>query len=183
MAKKSRVLRGAALAAISGLTLTACTSLVADIEIAPDATNPECAEAMVAMPEEIAGHERRRTDTQSTAAWGEPAVAVFRCGVPVPGPTTDECVGANGVDWVVAEEGTNWRVTTYGRDPAMEVLFDGERVSSSSVMVDVGNAVTRIPAEGACTDPEDTEVVPGEEDLEDIPAGTVPEDSAAAPTS
>lgn len=181
MAKKSRVLRAAALAAVSGLTLTACTSLVADIEVAPDATNPLCAEAMVAMPEEIAGHERRRTDSQSTAAWGEPAVAVFRCGVEMPGPTTDECVGANGVDWVVREEGANWRITTYGRDPAMEVLFDGERVASSSVMVDIGNAATRVPAESGCTDPGDTEVAPGEDDLEDIPSGVTPEDEVAVP--
>jgi hypothetical protein len=180
MAKLSRIVRGAALAAVGGLTLTACTSLVADIEVAPEATDPLCAQAMVAMPEEIAGHERRRTDSQSTAAWGEPAVAVFRCGVEPPGPTTDECVGANGVDWVVREEGTNWRITTYGREPAMEVLFDGERVSSSSVMVDVGNAAARVPAEGGCTDPADAEVVPGVDDLDDqIPEGVAPQDAEA----
>lgn len=177
MAKRSHVVRGAALAVVSGLTLTACTSLVADIEVAPNATDPLCAQAMVAMSEEIAGHERRRTDSQSTAAWGEPAAAVFRCGVQNPGPTTDECVGANGVDWVVREEGTNWRITTYGREPAMEVLFDGERVSSSSVMVDVGNAAARIPSDGGCTDPSDTEVVPGEADLDDIPEGVAPQET------
>lgn len=181
MGKTSRLIRAAAVAAVSGLTLSACTSLVADIEVAEDATDPLCAEAMVAMPEEIAGHERRRTDTQSTAAWGEPAVAVFRCGVPSPGPTTDECVGANNVDWVVREEGANWRITTYGREPAMEVLFDGERVSSSSVMVDVGNAAARIPADGGCTDPSETQVVPGEDDLDDIPSGVAPEDEPATP--
>lgn len=178
MAKRSHVLRGAAVAIVSGLALTACTSLVADIEVAPNATDPLCAEAMVAMPEEIAGHERRRTDSQSTAAWGEPAAAVFRCGVQSPGPTTDECVSANGVDWVAREEGTNWRITTYGREPAMEVLFDGERVSSSSVMVDVGNAAARIPSDGGCTDPSDTEVVPGEADLEEIPEGAAPQEEA-----
>lgn len=174
MSKISRVTRGVALASVAGLGLTACTSLVAGIEVAPDATDPLCAEAMVAMPEEIAGHERRRTDSQSTAAWGDPVVAVFRCGVEVPGPTTDECVGANGVDWVVREEGSNWRITTYGREPAMEVLFDGERVSSSSIMVDIGNAVARIPAEGGCTDPADAEVIPGVDDLDD----RIPEDVA-----
>src|SRR5699024_3799204 len=122
MAKRSHVLRGAAVAIVSGLALTACTSLVEDIEGTPNATDPLCAEAMVAMPEESAGHERRRTDSQSTAAWGEPAAAVFRCGVQRSGPTTDECVSANGVDWVAREEGTNWRITTYGHEPAMEVL-------------------------------------------------------------
>src|SRR5690625_299577 len=122
MAKTTRVIRGAALAAVGGFALTVCTSLVADIEVAPNATDPLCAEAMVAMPEEIAGHERRRTDSQSTAAWGEPAVAVFRCGVEPPGPTTDECVGANGVDWVVREEGKIGRASAYGRESAMEVV-------------------------------------------------------------
>ncbi|HIW45764.1 MAG TPA: DUF3515 domain-containing protein [Candidatus Yaniella excrementigallinarum] len=183
MAKSSRVIRAAALCAAGGLTLTSCTSLVADIEVAPDATNPECAEAMVALPEEIAGHERRRTDSQSTAAWGEPAVAVFRCGVPVPEPTTDECVEANGVDWVAHEEGSNWRITTYGRDPAMEVLFDGERISSSSVMVDIGNAARRIPAEGGCTDPEDSEEIPEDQEqgADELPEGVVPEDQTVSP--
>lgn len=174
----SRILTGGAVAVLGLAGLTGCTSMVAGIEVAPDATNPLCAEAMVAMPEEIAGHERRRTDSQSTAAWGEPAVAVFRCGVEVPGPTTDNCVGANGVDWVVREEGKNWRITTYGREPAMEVLFDGERVSSSSVMVDVGNAAARVPAQGGCTDPADAQVVPGVDDLQDlIPQGVAPQES------
>ena len=183
MANSSRVIRAAALCAVGGLTLTSCTSLVADIQVAPDATDPLCAEAMVAMPEEIAGNDRRRTDSQSTAAWGDPAAAVFRCGVQVPEPTTDECVEANGVDWVVHEEGSNWRITTYGRDPAMEVLFDGERISSSSVMVDIGNAARRIPAEGGCTDPEDSEEIPEDQDegTDELPEGVVPEDQTVSP--
>ncbi|MDN6173755.1 MAG: hypothetical protein L0J06_13405, partial [Yaniella sp.] len=57
-------------------------------------------------------------------------------------------------------------------------LFDGERVSSSSVMVDVGNAAARIPSDGGCTDPSDTEVVPGEADLEEIPEGAAPQEEA-----
>src|SRR5699024_3202556 len=118
MANKSNILRGGAVDIVSELELTACTSLVADIEVAPNATDPLCAEAMVAMPEEIAGHERRRTDSQSTAAWGEPAAAVFRCGVQSPGPTTDECVSANGVDWLAHQTCTNYSITTYGREPA-----------------------------------------------------------------
>src|SRR5699024_9132186 len=118
MAKRSHVLRGGVFAVVGGLVVSAGTCLVGGVGGGQDATDPLCAEAMVAMPEEIAGHERRRTDSQSTAAWGEPAAAVFRCGVQSPGPTTDECIGANGVDWVAREEGTNWRITTYGRDPA-----------------------------------------------------------------
>src|SRR5699024_9863875 len=122
-------------------------------------------------------------DSQSTAAWGDPAAAVFRCGGRVPEPTTDERVEANGVDWVVHEGGSNWRITTYGRDPAMEVLFDVERISVSSVMVDIGNAARRIPAEGGCTDPEDSEEIPEDQDqgTDELPEGVVPEDQTVSP--
>lgn len=142
---------------VSGLLLgatgiTACGSnMVSGIESADDATNPVCAEAMVALPETVAGFDRARTDTQSTGAWGDPAAVVLRCGVAVPGPTTEHCVTANGVDWIAIEEGENWRLTSYGRDPAVEVLFDASRAASSSVMVDLAAAVDRIPADRECT--------------------------------
>ncbi|MGO1182516.1 MAG: DUF3515 family protein [Micrococcaceae bacterium] len=135
-----------------GAGLSACTSnMVSGIETAEDATNPVCAEAMVALPETVAGFDRARTDAQSTGAWGDPAAVILRCGVAVPGPTTEHCVNANGVDWIAIEEGENWRLTSYGRDPALEVLFDGSRAASSSVMVDLAAAVERIPADRACT--------------------------------
>ena len=58
----------------------------------------------------------------------------------------------------------------------MEVLFDGERISSSSVMVDIGNAARRIPAEGGCTDPEDSEEIPEDQEqgADELPEGVVP---------
>lgn len=138
--------------AIVGLGLSGCASnMVSGIETAEDATNPVCAEAMVALPETVAGFDRARTDAQSTGAWGDPAAVVLRCGVDVPGPTTEHCVNANGVDWIAIEEGENWRLTSYGRNPAVEVLFDASRAASSSVMVDLASAVERIPAERECT--------------------------------
>lgn len=135
----------------AALLLTGCSQPVADIEPAPEATDPVCAEAMVALPDTVAGQDRRETDSQATAAWGEPSAVILRCGVPTPGPTTEHCVTANGVDWVTRDDGEYWTLTTYGRTPAVEVLFDDTRAASSSVMVDLAPAVSRIPATGGCT--------------------------------
>ena len=55
------------------------------------------------------------------AAWGDPAV-VARCGLDPLGPTTDDCVSVDGVDWVVRTLSDGSAATTYGRDPAIEVL-------------------------------------------------------------
>ena len=45
--------------------------------------------------------EERDTDPAGTAvhAWGDPAV-IARCGLPALGPTTEQCISVDGVDWV-----------------------------------------------------------------------------------
>lgn len=140
----------AALLGAAAVLLTACGAGTVTVEAAPHAADPACAPAMVAMPDAIGDHALRATDSQATAAWGEPAAVVLRCGVPVPGPTTDRCVSVEGVDWVVRDEAENWRLTTYGRDPAVEVLFTKTGTSSDTVMTALGSAVEQIPAERGC---------------------------------
>ena len=141
----SAVLVGAAL-----LSTAACTS-TASVDPAPEAADPACAEVMLALPETIGDHDLRQTDSQSTAVWGEPAAAVLRCGVEPPGPSTEHCVSADGVDWLSVEEDENWRLTSYGRDPAVEVVLDVERVASSSAMMAVGAAVENVEQDRTCT--------------------------------
>jgi hypothetical protein len=145
--------RSAGALGLVGVALVAggCGGPPADVEPAPGATDPVCAEAMVSLPDAVAGFERRETDSQATAAWGDPSAVVLRCGVPTPGPTTEHCVTANGIDWVTSDDGEFLTLTTYGRSPAVEVLFDDTRAASSSVMVDLASAVGRIPATGGCT--------------------------------
>lgn len=151
-APRRRVRFVGALALIgAAVSVSGCGGPVATVEPAPEATDPVCAEAMVILPDAVAGLERRETDSQSTAVWGEPSAVILRCGVPVPGPTTEHCVTANGIDWVTRDDGEFWTLTTYGRSPAVEVLFDDTRAASSSVMVDLAAAVGRIPATGGCT--------------------------------
>lgn len=162
----SRVRRFRSVGAVAvvglGLIVSGCSAPVADVEAAPEATDPVCAEAMVSLPDAVAGFDRRETDSQATAAWGEPSAVILRCGVPVPGPTTEHCVTANGIDWVTRDDGEFWTLTTYGRSPAIEVLFDDTRAASSSVMVDLSSAVGRIPATGGCTTSAPTQApIPG----------------------
>lgn len=117
----------ATVATAAGLAgLTACAS-AHTVPVAPHATDPVCASIVLALPEQLGGLERVTTTSQATAAWGTQASAVeLRCGVDVPGPTTDACqaiVDSSGtsVDWLVVPDGDAWVFTTYGRSPAVEV--------------------------------------------------------------
>lgn len=60
-------------------------------------------------------------DSRSVAAWGDPAV-VARCGVGAPGPTDVECVEVDGVGWIPESLSDGIRFTTFGTEPAIEVL-------------------------------------------------------------
>lgn len=64
---------------------------------------PRCAAVAAALPSGVAGLPLRETTGRSTAAWGNPAGVVLRCGVPVPGPTTEQRATVNGIDWLVHE--------------------------------------------------------------------------------
>ncbi|MBO0896036.1 MULTISPECIES: DUF3515 domain-containing protein [Arthrobacter] len=152
----SRVAFSAAVLALAA-GLSACTP-IADVEPAPDAANPDCATIMVALPAELADQQQRETDSQATAAWGEPSKIILRCGVPVPGPTTDQCATVNGVDWILREDESTWTATTYGREPAVEVLFNPDEVSSSTLLVQLENSITRIEPTRECISSNDLEL-------------------------
>jgi hypothetical protein len=74
-------------------------------------------------PETVGGQSLRPTSSSSDAvrAWGDPAI-IARCGVHPIGPTTDQCLDVSGIDWVAHQLTDGVRFTTYGRDPAIEVL-------------------------------------------------------------
>ncbi|MFJ6002515.1 DUF3515 family protein [Arthrobacter sp. NPDC092385] len=131
------------------ICLSGCASVV-DVDPAEDAANARCADVMIALPPTVAENEQRDTNSQATSTWGDPSKVVLRCGVTVPGPTTDPCVTVNDVDWVVREGDPAWTATTYGRDPAVEVLFDPDEVASSTVLVELGDAVSRVDQSRAC---------------------------------
>ncbi|MFI2101832.1 DUF3515 family protein [Isoptericola sp. NPDC019693] len=138
--------------------LAACATTIGATP-AEDAANPDCAPVMLALPDVLAGDlDKASTNAQATAAWGEPGAAVtLRCGVTPPGPSPD-CQrvesAAGAVDWIVeaGEDGT-WRFTTYGREPAVEVVVPPSVTAnhSTSFVGDLAQAVGNVPATAECT--------------------------------
>lgn len=152
-APKRRTLRLFVLAPLV-LLLAGCAQVVA-LEPAADAANPKCAAVVVRLPESVAGLESRETNAQGTGAWGEPAAVILRCGVPVPAPTASlPCITVDGIDWLRDDkDDPNFVFTTYGRDPAVEVIIDDRKASGLSTLTDLSSAVSAIPAEGGCVTP------------------------------
>ncbi|AWB90646.1 DUF3515 domain-containing protein [Salinibacterium hongtaonis] len=128
---------------------------------APYATSVDCAEITVRLPDAINDLKLRETDAQATAAWGDPTAVLLRCGVEVPGPSTLPCFTVKGIDWLRDDaDAPTFVFTTYGRDPAVEVVIDAEATSGTSALLAIANAVGSIPATGACTSPEDVLELP-----------------------
>ena len=146
-----------------GLVASACASRIG-VPVAEDAANPLCADVVLALPDSL-GEDLPQvgTTSQATAAWGEPGAAVtLRCGVEVPGPTTTACQsvesGSGTVDWLVVEDGAGtWTFTTYGRDPAVQVVVPPAvtETHSTSFVADLAPAVLEVPQTRACVCAED----------------------------
>lgn len=139
--------------------LTGCSS-IANVQAADDAGNPLCAEMMVLLPSEIADQQKRQTNSQATAVWGDPSQLVLRCGVTPPPPSTDPCVTVNGVDWLAKQGDKSWTLTTYGRTPATELIFDPNVIPSSTILASLATAASKIPAQRHCTDVTKAEDIP-----------------------
>ncbi|MGL4172577.1 MAG: DUF3515 domain-containing protein [Actinomycetota bacterium] len=94
-----------------------------DVSPAANAGNPRCVQMAERLPRTIRGDTRVGVSTSSpaVAAWGRPAV-IWRCGVTPPGPTTQECITVNGIDWIRTPLQDGSSFTTYGREPASQVL-------------------------------------------------------------
>ncbi|UOQ58791.1 DUF3515 domain-containing protein [Leucobacter allii] len=140
--------------------LTACAPDV-PMEAAPDANNPACADVIVRLPDTVAGQDRRFTNAQATGAWGDDAAVQLSCGIEAGGPTTDECVNVNGVDWVIDDSAKPiYRFEAYGRSPGLVVFVDSAQVSGTEVAVDLSAVVQELPQERRCTSLADTWDVP-----------------------
>jgi hypothetical protein len=82
-----------------------------------------CRDVASAWPAEVGDHARREvSDASAGAAYGDPPI-IARCGVPALGPTTDDCIEVDAVGWVAQKLSDGTRFTTFGRDPAVEVLI------------------------------------------------------------
>lgn len=157
--RKTRTFALAAVATVlAGVSLAGCERTVV-VEPAQDAQNPKCADIMLRLPDEIAGQKSRTTSSQGTKAWGDPNIAVIRCGVTPPGPTTDQCVSVSSVDWIskASDEDDTWVFTSYGRTPAVEVLVNRKAESGSNVLAAISPALTAVKPEAKCVGAQDLE--------------------------
>lgn len=135
--------------------LAGCTSAV-PLTPAEGANDPACAEVMVRLPDSVGGQTRRSTNAQSTAAWGDPASVILRCGLPETGPSELPCFTVNGIDWLRDDtDAPIYRFITFGRSPATELIVDSDTASGVDAVDAVGTAVGAIPATSKCLSSED----------------------------
>jgi hypothetical protein len=141
------------LALVGALSGCATAVVVKPAELAND---PACAEVMVRLPDVVAGETRRSTNAQSTAAWGNPAAVILRCGLPDQGPSALPCFTVDTIDWLRdGADDPSFTFYAYGREPGLEVIIDSAAVSGTSALADLAFAVGTLPAERLCIDATD----------------------------
>ena len=148
----------AALSVVTASLLSGCAATVA-LEPAADAVNTVCADMVVRLPDTVADDlDLRETNAQGTGAWGTPDSVLLRCGVEPPAPTSElPCVLVGSVYWL--RDGTNapnYVFTTYGREPATEVIVDSDVAAPGVVLYDLESAVWQAESVSGCTEIEDS---------------------------
>ena len=137
---------------LGSFVLTGCAPLVA-LEPADLANDPECAEIIVRLPDELAGEAKRRVNAQSTAAWGEPVSVILRCGLEPVEVSPLPCVTAGDIDWLVDDsQAPSFRFISYARIPATEVVIDSTRLAGVTVLEQLAGSVGTLEATKRCTE-------------------------------
>jgi hypothetical protein len=145
------------LAAVAALVLAAagCTAggpsaVQVDAPAAPAEAAGQCADLLAALPDEVAGQERRDVEPEqaTAAAWGDPAI-LLTCGAVMPDDFegTSSCQEVNGVGWYVPEEqydeGNDVVMTTIGRSPVVQVRLPAEYRPPAKAMVDLAGPISQ----------------------------------------
>jgi uncharacterized protein YceK len=134
-----------ALALLPVVLLLAGCAPVVSMTPAPQATSARCAGVIVRLPEALGDQAARATDAQATAAWGLPASVTLTCGVANPALSTATCLTIGGVDWLVDQEeidgATRSVATTYGRDPATQVVVDAAAIGADTALEAVSEPI------------------------------------------
>lgn len=142
--------KSALLMIASALLLSGCSAPIA-LESAEAANDPACAEVIVRLGDQLVGEDRRTTNAQSTAAWGDPAAVILRCGLEPVTVSQLPCVTAGDVDWLIDESAApTYRFITFGRSPATEVIVDSTQVSGVSVLDQLAPLMQFLPATAQC---------------------------------
>lgn len=148
----------ASVAALAGCLslLPGCAGDV-PLDAAENANDPACADVTVRLPSTVAELGKRTTNAQATGAWGDPAGVLLYCGIEPMGPTTQECVNVNGVDWIIDDtRAPLYRFEAYGREPGLQVIVDSEKASGTAAVLDLSAVVKELPQVRQCTSVNDT---------------------------
>ena len=142
----TRPLAGLALTAGTALLVSGCSSSV-EVAAPDDADSPACAD--VVWPQTVSGHELVATSPKApwAAAWGDPAI-IARCGIPALEPTTLDCVAVDDVDWIVRELSDGTAMSSYGTDPALEVLVPDTYGPGPLMLPVFSDLVRALPSNG-----------------------------------
>ena len=134
------------------LLLTGCSATVV-MPAAPLANDPGCAEVIVRLPSETDSQTKRTTNSQSTAAWGEPVAITLTCGLEPVLVSALPCITAGDVDWIVDDsDKPNYTFISFGRTPATAVTIDSTKSSGANVLEDLGQAVQFTKQSKKCLD-------------------------------
>ena len=134
------------------LLLTGCAATVV-MPAAPLANDPGCAEVIVRLPNETDGQAKRTTNSQSTAAWGEPVAITLTCGLEPVMVSALPCITAGDVDWIVDDsDKPNYTFISFGRTPATAVTIDSTKSAGANVLEDLGQAVQFTKQSKKCLD-------------------------------
>ena len=119
--------------------------------IAAPAHVAACESPMSRMPDSVARQPAgdvtvaEGTDPRDVRQWGDPAI-IATCGWPALGPTSDQCLDVDGVDWVAQELSDGVRFTTFGRDPAIEILVPDAYAPAPLVLPAFDAAAKALPS-------------------------------------
>ncbi len=118
-----------------------------EVALPPFADTAVC--RALAWPAQVADQARVATAPvdAAVAAWGNPAI-IARCGLPPLAPTTAECLRVNDVDWVIRTLTDGASFTTYGTDPALEVLVPGAYAPEPMILPDLTTLAASLPTNG-----------------------------------
>lgn len=133
------------------LMLSGCSATV-HLSAAEEANSVACANLQVRLPDTVDGLSLRSTDAQSTAAWGEPAAVLYRCGLPEVTVSKLKCVTSEGIDWLVDDSAApSYRFITFGRNPASEVIIDANKAVGVNVLDQLASTIKFQPATSNCS--------------------------------
>lgn len=129
----------------AGVVVSGCSSA---LEVHTPPHSSACEPAAAAWPSRVADQPSRDLDASAdAAAWGDPAI-IATCGWPALGPTPEDCLDVDGVFWVAERLSDGARFTTFGRDPAIEVLVPQRYAPEPLVLPAFAAAAKALPTNG-----------------------------------